>query len=76
MHLDPPRPLVSVVVPVLRDTSELGGLLDSLPVDRFDAGVEVVVVNGDAADRSLDPLRRRATTVQWLDSEAGAGAAR
>ena len=73
MHLDPPRPLVSVVVPVLRDTSELGGLLDSLPVDRFAAGVEVVVVNGDAADRSLDPLRRRATTVQWLDSEPGRG---
>ncbi len=70
---DGSRPLVSIVVPVLRDTPELAGLLDALRVDRLDARVEVIVVNGDAADRSLDPLRGRMTTVRWIDSEPGRG---
>ena len=73
MHPDRSRPLVSIVVPVLRDTPELGGLLDSLQMDRLDAGVEVVVVNGDTTDGSLEPLRRRVTTVRWIDSEPGRG---
>ena len=73
MHLDAFRPLVSIVVPVLRDTRELAGLLDALHVDRLDARLEVVVVNGDATDRSLDALRRRVTTVRWIDSEPGRG---
>lgn len=70
---DGSRPLVSIVVPVLRDTRELAGLLDVLQHGRCHPGVEVVVVNGDAADRSLDSLRRRAATVRWIDSEPGRG---
>lgn len=73
MDLDPPRPLVSVVVPVLRDTTELGGLLDALDVNDLDARVEVVVVNGDAADRSLDALRRQVSNVLWIDGAPGRG---
>lgn len=73
MHQEGTRPLVSIVVPVLQDTPELEGLLDALHVDRVDARVEVIVVNGDAADRSLEPLRERLTTVRWIDSEPGRG---
>jgi len=68
-----PPPLVSIVVPVLRDTPELAGLLDTLEEDRLDPRVEIVVVNGDAADQSLDPLRRRAVGVRWIDSAPGRG---
>ena len=73
MFPDRCRPLVSLVVPVLRDTAELSGLLDALPVDPLDPRIEVVVVNGDAGDRSLDPLRRRVTSVRWIDSDPGRG---
>lgn len=68
-----PLPLVSIVVPILHDTQELAGLLDTLEEDRLDPRVEVVVVNGDAADHSLDPLRRRAVGVRWIDSAPGRG---
>jgi len=70
---DGSRPLVSIVVPVYRDTPQLAGLLDALAADRLDARVEVVVVNGDAADRSLQALRRRFAAVRWIDSEPGRG---
>lgn len=66
-------PLVSIVVPVLRDTEELAGLLDALEEDRLDPRVEVVVVNGDAADGSLDALRRRAIGVRWIECGPGRG---
>ena len=66
-------PLVSIVVPVLRDTAELRGLLEALRIDRLDPRVEVVVVNGDAADASLGPLRGSATRVRWVDGEPGRG---
>ena len=71
--MDVSRPLVSIVVPVLRDTPELTGLLAALQADRLAAGVEVVVVNGDLADCSLETLRRRVTKVRWIDSEPGRG---
>lgn len=67
------RPLVSVIVPVLRDTPQLAALLDALAPDLGDARVDVVVANGDAADRSLDALRRRAAPVRWIDAEPGRG---
>ncbi len=58
---------------MLRDTQELSGLLDALQDRRLDGGVEVVVANGDAADRSLDPLRRGVPGVRWVDSAPGRG---
>lgn len=67
------RPLVSIVVPVLRDTPELAGLLDALQEHRPDPRVEIVVVNGDPADRSLDPLIRRGGGVRWVESDPGRG---
>ena len=70
---DGSRPLVSIIVPVLRDTPELAALLDVLEPGPLDPHVEVVVANGDASDRSLDPLRRRAVGVRWIDSEPGRG---
>ena len=73
MPLDGSRPLVSIVVPVYRDTPQLAGLLDAPWAGRLDARVEVVVVNGDAADRSLQVLRRQLATVRWIDSEPGRG---
>ena len=73
MQPDGLRPLVSIVVPVLRDTLELAGLLDALCKGRHDPRVELIVVNGDPADRSLDPLRRRAAGVRWIESEPGRG---
>ena len=73
MVSDGSRPLVSIVVPVLRDTAALAGLLRALRAERLGGRVEVVVANGDGADRSLDPLRRRAAPVLWVDGEPGRG---
>ena len=73
MPPDGPRPLVSIVVPVLHDTGALAGLLDALPADGSDPDVEIVVVNGDPADGSLVPLRTRAAAVRWIDSPPGRG---
>ncbi len=39
-------PLVSIAIPVLRDTVELGGLLAGLVADAAGDSVEVVVVSG------------------------------
>ena len=66
-------PLVSIVVPVLRDTAELARLLDTLRTTRLDGRVEVIVVNGDPADGSLESLRGQAGAVRWIDSEPGRG---
>lgn len=73
MKPEGPRPLVSIVVPVLRDTPELAGLLDALQENPLDPRVEIVVVNGDPADRSLDPLIRRGGGVRWVESDPGRG---
>lgn len=73
MVSDGSRPFVSIVVPVLRDTPALAGLLRALRAERLGGRVEVVVANGDGADRSLDPLRRRAAPVLWVDGEPGRG---
>ena len=81
--------LVSVVIPVLRDTAPLEALLETLStVGKDEAGsrsgsdFEVVVANGDPADETLTPLRQRFPRVRWTDGPAGravqmnAGAAR
>ena len=72
-------PLVSIVVPVLRDAAPLALLLRSLegpspanPTDvRQSGGYEVIVVNGDDGDSSLAPLRRRFSWARWVDSQPG-----
>ena len=64
-------PLVSIAIPVLRDTVELEGLLAALAADAVGDCVEVVVVSGDATDRSLDALRTRYPAVRWRTSAVG-----
>lgn len=61
---------LSIIVPVLRDTAALTGLL----ADPRDRGDQWIVVNGDPADRSLDALRAAHPDVRWLDAEPGRGA--
>lgn len=65
--------LVSIVIPVLRDASELEGLLSGLAAHMAGDAVEVVVVSGDATDRSLDALRARRPAVRWCTSAVGRG---
>ena len=69
----PTDPLVTVVVPVLRDTEQLSGLLESLmtsPRARPDE-VEVIVVDGGPGDASLAELQARHERVRWSGSEPG-----
>ena len=67
-------PLVSIVIPVLRDTRELEQLIETLGRSRSaDEGpqVEVIVVNGDPSDQTLEPLRRMCPGIQWAESAPG-----
>ena len=71
----PTDPLVSVVVPVLRDTEQLSGLLESLTTTRpaRPDEVEVVVANGGPSDGLLAELQTRHDEVRWIASEPGRG---
>ncbi len=69
-------PLVSVVIPVLRDGAELERLLAELvsqPLAGSGAGdgCEVIVVNGDEADPAIPLLRTRFAAVRWATAEPG-----
>ena len=64
---------VSIVIPVLRDTAQLDGLLASLARMPEGSAAEVIVVNGDADDGSLVPLRERHPGVRWVASPPGRG---
>ena len=67
-------PLVSIVIPVLRDTRELEQLIEMLGRrSSADEGpqVEVIVVNGDPSDPTLEPLRRTCPGIQWTESAPG-----
>ena len=68
-----PTPLISIVIPVYRDTPELSGLLASLRPDISSGHVEVVVANGDSTDGSLAALQVALPAVRWVDSEPGRG---
>jgi rSAM/selenodomain-associated transferase 2 len=62
-------PLVSIIIPVLRDAAPLAALLAQLePDDRF----EVIVASGDA-DPALDPIRRSRRSVVWTPGPPGRG---
>ena len=66
-------PLVSIVIPVLRDTQQLEQLIETL--GRCSAedwpNVEVIVVNGDPNDPSLDVLRGTCPGIRWAESAPG-----
>ena len=69
-------PLISIVIPVLHDSSELAVLLETLPVTSEHTGVryppyEVIVVNGDPGDESIQKLRLRFSEVKWAESLPG-----
>jgi len=71
-------PLVSVVIPVLHDTSELTSLLEALVPGQGDAAdssatYEVIVANGDLDDESLRPLQKRFPDVEWVEGSPGRG---
>ena len=71
-------PLVSVVIPVLHDTTELASLLEILAPSRnppadHSVAYQVVVVNGDPNDRSLHPLYQRFPEIEWAESRPGRG---
>jgi len=63
-------PLVSVIIPVLDDTAALADLLPTLPAS---PDVEIIVVNGGAADSALSSLVSRYRHVSLLSSPAGRG---
>jgi rSAM/selenodomain-associated transferase 2 len=64
-------PLVTIVIPVLDDTTALTALLPTLPVD---PSVQVVVVDGgDGHDAASDALRERHPEVEWIRSPRGRG---
>jgi rSAM/selenodomain-associated transferase 2 len=64
-------PLVTIVIPVLDDTTALTALLPTLPVD---PSVQVVVVDGgDGHDTASDALRERHPEVEWIRSARGRG---
>ena len=69
-------PLVSVVVPVLHDTPALEELLEILTAREI-AGEghadEVIVVNGDPSDASVERARARFPGVRWTTSHVGRG---
>ena len=71
MVTTPDRPLVTVVIPVLDDTTALTSLLPTLPVD---PSVQVVVVDGgDGHDTACDALRERHPEIEWIRSARGRG---
>jgi len=63
-------PLVSVVIPVWRDSIALGELLATLP-DRD--VVEVIVAHAGPADATLDEVRAAFGGVRWADCAVGRG---
>ena len=72
MVTTPDGPCVTIVIPVLEDTTALTSLLLTLPVD---PSVQVVVVDGgDGPDTACDALRERHPDVEWIRSARGRAA--
>ena len=71
MVTGPHDPLVTIVIPVLNDTTALTSLLPTLPVD---PSVQVVVVDGgEERDPAWNALRERHPEVEWIRSARGRG---
>ncbi len=71
-------PLVSIVIPVLRDLAELEALLtdlDDAARARADSepAVEVIVVSGEAPGGRIAALGKRFPRVRWTESAPGRG---
>ncbi len=66
-------PFLSVIIPVFRDADELRTLLRILCAHCRRDRIEIVVVNGDSADRCLHELRFQYRNVRWVDSPPGRG---
>ena len=64
---------VSIVIPVLRDSVQLDGLLASLAGRADDAAVEIIVANGDADDGAVAGVQARHAAVRWVASPPGRG---
>ncbi|MCY4660793.1 MAG: TIGR04283 family arsenosugar biosynthesis glycosyltransferase [Acidobacteria bacterium] len=64
---------VSIVIPVLRDSVQLDGLLASLARRADDAAVEIIVANGDADDGAVAGVQARHAAVRWVASPPGRG---
>jgi rSAM/selenodomain-associated transferase 2 len=65
------EPLVTIVIPVLNDTTALASLLPTLPVD---PAVQVVVVDGgEGHDPLWNALRESHPAVEWIRSARGRG---
>ena len=70
--------LVSVVIPVLRDSVKLERLLDVLGQQRRNVGFEryqyeVIVANGDETDLGVSGLKRKFSYVKWISSKPNRG---
>ena len=64
---------VSIVIPVLRDSVQLDGLLTSLSPGADNSAVEIIVANGDPGDGALAALKKRHAAVRWVASPPGRG---
>lgn len=72
---------ISIVIPVLRDTQQLEELLEILwnqnvlvdPEIDSDTENEVIVVNGDTTDSTVQSVRERFRGIHWINSPAGRG---
>jgi rSAM/selenodomain-associated transferase 2 len=65
------EPLITIVIPVLNDAAALASLLPTIPAD---PDLEVIVVDGDEArDPTMDALRERYSSVEWMRSAPGRG---
>lgn len=72
------EPLVSIVIPVLRDSVKLERLLNVLDQQRREVGFdsdqyEVIVSNGDETDLSVAALKRKFSNVKWISSAPNRG---
>ena len=66
-------PLVSIVVPVFRDTPQLSELLVTLQPEATLGLCQVVVSNGDVTDDSIKHLHESYPFVRWVTSQPGRG---
>ncbi len=73
LELSEINPLVSIVVPVFRDTPQLSELLVTLQPEAAIGSCEVVVANGDVTDDSIRYLHDIYPFVRWVTSESGRG---